>query len=149
MHAFGPYYIPKDSEIHHLDIRFMVNTGDKATFHFHKLHKSWRKGKSPPSLAVHAYSSDKQLCVAQTKKRKDPSRTQFLLSYRKRYKEIASSTVSGRIKKLLEFGNLDTNIFKRYSTISASTSKINLKRLALSDISYKESRLSINLAKVL
>ena len=91
------------SGIHHLGIRFMfmVNTGDKVTFHFHKLHKSWRKGKPPPSLTVYAYSSDKQWCVVQiinrylemTKSRRDPSRTQLLLSYRKSYKEIASSTV--------------------------------------------------------
>ena len=91
------------SGIHHLGIRFMfmVNTGDKVTFHFHKLHKSWRKGKPPPSLTVYAYSSDKQWYVVQiinrylemTKSRRDPSRTQLLLSYRKSYKEIASSTV--------------------------------------------------------
>ena len=43
------------SGIHHLEIRFMVNTGDKVTFHFHKLHKCWRKGKPPPSLTVHAH----------------------------------------------------------------------------------------------
>ena len=96
------------SGIHHLDIRFMINTGDKVTFHFHKLHKSWRKGKPLPSLTVYAYSPDKKLCVMQTlnrylemtKDRRDPSRTQLLLSYRKPYKEIASSTVSGWIKKV-------------------------------------------------
>ena len=38
------------SVIHHPDIRFMVNTPEKVTFHFHKLHKSWRKGKPPSSL---------------------------------------------------------------------------------------------------
>ena len=90
----------RGSGIHHLDIRFMVNTSDKVTFHFHKLHKSWRKGKPPPSLTVHSYSPDKQLCVVQTlnrylemtKDRRDPSRTQLLLSCRKPYNEIASST---------------------------------------------------------
>ena len=34
-----------------------------------------------------------------TKDRRDPSRTQLLFSYRKPYKEIASSTVSGWTKK--------------------------------------------------
>ena len=38
------------SEIHHLDIRFMVNTAEKVTFHFHKLYKSWWKGKPQSSL---------------------------------------------------------------------------------------------------
>ena len=96
------------SVIHHLDIRFTLNTSDKVTFHFHKLHKSWRKGKSSPSLTLYAYSPDKQLCVVQTlyryldmtKNRRDTTKTQLLLSYRKSYEKI-SSTVSGWIKKVL------------------------------------------------
>ena len=111
------------SGIHHLNIRFMLNTGDKVTFHSHKLHESWRKGKPPPCLTVYVYSLDKQLCVVQTlnrylemtKDRKDPSRTQLFLSYRKPYKEIASSTVSGWIKKVLQLANVDTNVFKGHS----------------------------------
>ena len=93
------------SEEHHLDIRFIVNTGDKITLHFHKLHKTWRK--PPPSLTAHAYSPDKQLFVVQTinrysemtKDKRDSSRRQLSLSYRKPYKEIASGTVSGWTKK--------------------------------------------------
>ena len=54
------------SGVHHMDIGFIVNTGDKVTFHFHKLHISWRKEKPAPSLAVYAYSPDKQLCLIQT-----------------------------------------------------------------------------------
>ena len=36
--------LSRDSGIHHLDIRFMVNTGNKITFHFHKLHKAGGNG---------------------------------------------------------------------------------------------------------
>ena len=61
------------------------------------------------------------------KDRRDPSRTQLLWSYRKPYKEIASSTVFGRIKKVLQLANVDTNFFKGHSTRSASTSKVNFK----------------------
>ena len=126
------------SRIHHLDVRFMVNTADKVTVHFHKLHENLRKGKRPPSLTVYAYSPDKQLWVVQTldrylemtKDRIDPSRTQLLFSYRKLYKEIANSTISGSIKKVLQLGNMDTNVFKGHSTRSACTSKVNLKGLA-------------------
>ena len=125
----------------------MANIGDTVTFHFHKLHKSWMKGKPRPSLTVYAYSPDKQLCVVQTlsrylemtKDRRDPSRTQLLLSYRKPYKEISSSTASGWIKKFLQLANVDTNVFKGHSTRSASTSKVNLKGLALSDILHRGS----------
>ena len=61
----------------------MVNIGDKITFHFHKFHKSWRKGEPPPSFTVYAFSPDKQFCVVQTlnkhlhmtKDRRDPSIT--------------------------------------------------------------------------
>ena len=53
------------SGIHHLDIGFMVNISDEVEFHFHKLHKSWRKGKPPPSLTMYAYSPDKQLRLVQ------------------------------------------------------------------------------------
>ena len=69
-----------------------------------------------------------------TKDRTDHSRTQLPLSYRKPYKEIASSTVSGWIKKVLQLTNMDTSVFKGHSTRSASMSKVNLKRLALPDI---------------
>ena len=116
--------LSRASGTQHLDIRFMVNTDDKVPFHFHKLHKSWSKGKPRPSLPLYTYSPDKQFCVVQTlnrylemtKDRRDPSRTQLLLSYRKPYKEIASSTVSGWIKKVLQLANVDTNVFKGHST---------------------------------
>ena len=55
-----------------------------------------------------------------TKDRRDPSRAQLLLSYRKPHKEIASSTVSGWINKVLQLANVDTNVFKGHSTRLAS-----------------------------
>ena len=74
-----------------------------------------------------------------TEDRRDSSRTQLPLSYRKPYKEVVSSTVSGWIKKFLQLANVDTNAFKGHFTRSASTSKVNLKGLALSDILHRES----------
>ena len=59
-----------------------------------------------------------------TKDRRDPFRTQLLLSYRKPYIEIASSTISGLIKKVLDIANMDTNTFKGQS---AFNSEINLR----------------------
>ena len=55
-----------------------------------------------------------------TKDRRVPSRTQLLLSYRKPYKEIASSTASGWINKVLQLANVDTSVFKGHSTRLAS-----------------------------
>ena len=96
---------------------------------------------------MYANSLDIQLCMVQTlgrylemtKDRRDPSKTQLLLSYKESYKEIASSTVSGLITKVLEKANLDTNIFKGHFTRSASTFRVNFKGLALSDVLHRRS----------
>ena len=71
------------------------------------------------------------------KNRRDPSKTQLVLSYRKPDKQIASSTVSGWIKKVLQLAIVDTNVSKEHSTRSASMSKVNLKELGLSDILHR------------
>ena len=34
--------------LQHLSIRFMAKTPNSFTFFIHKLHKAWKKGKSPP-----------------------------------------------------------------------------------------------------
>ena len=52
------------SGVHYLDIRYMVKTGNKVIFYFHKLHKSWRKEKPPSFLTVHAYNYDEELRVS-------------------------------------------------------------------------------------
>ena len=68
---------------------------------------------------------------------KRPFQNTVFFSYRKPYKEIAIRTVSGWIKKVLQLANVDTNVFKGHYTRSSSTSKVNLKWLALSDILHK------------
>ena len=51
------------SAMHCLDVRFMVKSEDAYFFTFHKLHKSWRKGKSPPKPCSYKYPKDQKLCV--------------------------------------------------------------------------------------
>ena len=41
----------------------MIKASEYYEFRFHKLHKTWRKGESPPSLKIYAFPSDKTLCV--------------------------------------------------------------------------------------
>ena len=48
------------SAMHCLDVRFMVKSEDVYIFTFHKLHKSWRKGKAPPRLYFHEYPKDQE-----------------------------------------------------------------------------------------
>ena len=47
---------------------------------------------------------------------------------------MASSTISGWIKKVLTLANVDTGVYKAHSTRSASTSNANLKGLSLADV---------------
>ena len=50
--------------LQHLNIRFMVKTPSDFTFTFHKFHKAWKKGKSPPSVVFHSFKEESSLCVA-------------------------------------------------------------------------------------
>ena len=52
--------------LQHLDIRFMTKGTNNYMFTFGKLHKPWRKGKSPPSLKVYSFEEDTKLCVVAT-----------------------------------------------------------------------------------
>ena len=45
--------------LHHLDTKFMGRTKDCVVFTYAKLHKSWRKGQSPPSVTFTAFPTDK------------------------------------------------------------------------------------------
>ena len=96
------------SNLHCLDIRYLVNTGDNVTCHFHKKHKSWRKDNATPWLTIYSHSTDKELCVVKTLNRnlkvteeRWEGKTQLLLSFKKAYRKIVSSTVSGCIKTIL------------------------------------------------
>ena len=46
-----------------LDVRTVVKSEDPYIFTFHKLNKSWRKGKAPPKLYFYKYPKDQELCV--------------------------------------------------------------------------------------
>ena len=48
------------SALHILNLNHMIKISE---FTFHKLHKSWRRGKSSPSLKIYAFPLDKPLCV--------------------------------------------------------------------------------------
>ena len=53
----------RTSALHILDLNHMIKTSEYYEFRYHKLHKSWRRGESPPSLKIYAFPSDKALCV--------------------------------------------------------------------------------------
>ena len=51
------------SVMHCINVRFTVKSDDAYIFTFHKLHKSWRKGKAPTRLYFYKYLKDQKLCV--------------------------------------------------------------------------------------
>ena len=48
--------------MHCFYVRFIIKSEDAYIFTFHKLHKSWRKGKAPPNLYFYKYPKDQELC---------------------------------------------------------------------------------------
>ena len=46
-----------------LNIRFMVKSPCSFNFFFHKLHKAWKKEKSPTSAVFQSFKEDSSLCV--------------------------------------------------------------------------------------
>ena len=52
--------------LQHLDVRFMTKGTNNYMFTFGKLHKAWKKSKSPPSLKVYLLEEDSKLCVVAT-----------------------------------------------------------------------------------
>ena len=49
-------------QIHHLDSSQIGRLPDQYEFIYIKLNKSWRKGKSPPSVSFFAYTDDHHVC---------------------------------------------------------------------------------------
>ena len=78
------------SGLQHLDIMYMEKRDNKVTFYFAKLHKSWHKGKPPPSLTNIGFPEDPQLCVIETldtyldrTKDRKLGKSQLLLNFQK------------------------------------------------------------------
>ena len=56
----------RTSSIQHLNIKFMAKNDTPYKFYFHKLHKSWRRDKAPPTVLYEAYTQDPNPCVVKT-----------------------------------------------------------------------------------
>ena len=89
--------------LQHLDIRFMTKGTNNYMFTFGKLHKAWKKGKSPPSQKVYLFEEDSKLCVVATleeylkriKVWRGKDKSQLLLSFVKPHNPVVSLTISG------------------------------------------------------
>ena len=95
----------------------MTKGKNNYMFTFGKLHKAWRKEKTPASLKFYTIEEDTKLCVVAT-----------LEEYLKRTK------VQLLLSFVLREAGIDTEIFEGHSTRSASTSKPGLAGLSVTDI---------------
>ena len=136
-------FASRASAMHCLDVRFMVKSEDAYIFTFHKLHKSWRKGKAPPKLYLFRYPKDQELCVVSAlneylkcteKWRTNGDKFQLLLSYIKPHVEVHSSIASRWIKEILNETGVDVDVFKGHPTRLASVSKACLSGISVDDI---------------
>ena len=62
------------------------------------------------------------------------STTQVLVSFVKPHKALSFSTVSRRLKQILEIAGIDTDIFKVHSTRAALSTKADISEVSVSDI---------------
>ena len=56
----------RTSLLQHQNIKFMASNDISYKFYFHKLHKSWRRGKAPSTVSYQTYTQDPNLCVVKT-----------------------------------------------------------------------------------
>lgn len=114
--------VSRGHEIQYLDIRYMSKTDNSYTFQFSTLTKSWRNGKSPPSITFQSYDKDPLLCPIRTLetylKRSEPWRQeekfQLLLSFNNPHGEVKACSLARWIKFVLREAGIDTQRFIRH-----------------------------------
>ena len=89
-------------------------------FYFHKLRKSQRWGKAPPTTSYHAYTQDPNLCVAKTLDkyisctegwRFEEECFQLLLNFVNPHKPVVYSTILGWLKNVLKKAGVGISTF--------------------------------------
>ena len=113
------------SLLQHINIKFMAKIDMSYKYYFHKLHKSWGKGKAPPTISYQAYTKDHNLCAVKTLDecisgteswRSGEECSQLLLSFVNRHKPVVSCTISDWSKSVLNKPVIDISTFKPHST---------------------------------
>ena len=111
------------SSLQQLNIKFMARNEMSCKFYFHKLHKSWRRGKVPPTISYQAYTQDPNICVVRTLDeyisrtqgwRSGEDCSQLLLSFVNPNKPVVSSTILGWLKNVLKKAGVDISTFKAH-----------------------------------
>ena len=111
----------------------MGKTEDCIKFTYDKLHKSWRKGKTPPLDICVLETIKSYLDRTEAWRGEDQSKSQLLLSFIAPHNPVSSSTIANWIKKMLQLCNVNST-FTAHSTRSASTSKADFAGLSEKEI---------------
>ena len=114
---------------------------NSVIFHFSKLTKTWKKGKSPSSFELKGFGKELFVikCLKQylliTNLLRNEKTTQLLISYTNPHKLVSVDTVSRWLKEFLRLSEtIDTGIFTIHSTTAASASKAKQVGLSLPEI---------------
>ena len=95
----------------------MIKTSKYYEFRFHKLHKSWRRGESPSSLKIYAFSSDKALyvvaplhfCIDKTSIWREKNQaSQLLVTFIKPHNAVTKFSAAGWVKQMLIMSSINT-----------------------------------------
>ena len=136
----------RESEIKNLDTKFLAKSKNKAVFSLKGFTKTSKSGKQPPDVIFYSFPGNEDLCPVKTLEfylnvcepwRRKGDRSQLLLSFVKPYKPISSVTLARWIKDMLKFSEINTDIFKAHSLLSASTSKAKSLGFTTKDILRK------------
>ena len=122
----------RGSEIKNLDTKFLAKSKNKAVFSLKSFTKTSKPGKQPPDVIFYSFPGNEDLCPVKTLEfylkvsepwRRKGDRSQLLLSFVKPHRPISSATLARRIKEMLKFSEINTDIFKTHSVRSTSNSK--------------------------
>ena len=131
--------IPRVSEIHRLDLKWMVKKDDHLIFQIEGNVKHSKQGKQNPPLIIHKFEEDHTICPVQTivdyiERTKDwrqkPEQSKLFLTTIKPHTPVAKTTISNWIKHTLKQAGINTELFTAHSTRSSSSSKSRGKGLS-------------------
>ena len=131
--------IPRVSEIHRLDLKWMVKKDDHLIFQIEGNIKHSKQGKQNPPLIIHKFEEDHTICPVQTivdyiERTKDwrqkPEQSKLFLTTIKPHTPVAKTTISNWIKHTLKLAGINTELFTAHSTRSSSSSKSRGKGLS-------------------
>ena len=121
----------------------MARNSTSYKFYFHKLYKSWRKGKASSTVSYQTCIQDPNLCVVGALDeyifstegwRSGEESSLIFVSFVNPRKLVVSSTISGRLKNVLRKAGIDIGTFKTHSPRSVSTSKAYLSSAPIEEI---------------